>query len=527
MKPLTRATQALARLSVGQQLASAFGAMLVLMAVLGSVAMVAMSRMDDQVISLHDRWLSGIDKLNTMRVAMIEARDFEMKHSRATDKSYHAEYEEKYGAAAKQVAEALKAHGELPLAGKEAAVHQKLVKAWGEYDKFALQVMKLGREQKQQDAADISDGAASMAIDEAFAALRTAQDGSFKGASVAAETADATYRGARGITAGVVALALGVGLVLGWVITRGLVAQLGGQPSVAAAVARAVAEGNLASSIPVRHGDQASLMASLLAMQSGLSQAVRQVREGSENVATASAQIAEGNQDLSSRTEQQASALQQTTATIATLDQTVQHNAESARQANQLAEGAAGVAQQGGEVVGQVVHTMRAINDSSRRIADIIGVIDGIAFQTNILALNAAVEAARAGEQGRGFAVVAGEVRSLAQRSAEAAKEIKSLISSSVEQVEKGTTLVDEAGRRMDDIVRSIRQVSDVVAEISSASVEQSEGMKQVSQAVQQMDQATQQNAALVEQSAAAAESLRQQAQQLVHAVSVFNLARA
>jgi methyl-accepting chemotaxis protein len=259
-------------------------------------------------------------------------------------------------------------------------------------------------------------------------------------------------------------------------------------------------------------------------MQQSLSQVVGSVRSNAESVATASAQIAQGNQDLSGRTEQQASALQQTAATMEELGTTVRNNADSAKQANQLAQGASTIAAQGGEVVGQVVTTMQGISDSSRKIGDIIGVIDGIAFQTNILALNAAVEAARAGEQGRGFAVVASEVRSLAQRSAEAAKEIKGLIGRSVEQVEQGTALVDQAGKTMGEIVGSIRRVSDIVAEISSASVEQSSGVQQVGQAVTQMDHATQQNAALVEESAAAAESLKGQAQQLVQAVAAFKL---
>jgi methyl-accepting chemotaxis protein len=242
-------------------------------------------------------------------------------------------------------------------------------------------------------------------------------------------------------------------------------------------------------------------------------------------VATASAQIAQGNQDLSQRTEQQAAALQQTAASMEQLGSTVKLNADNARQANQLALSASGVAVQGGEVVNQVVATMKGIQDSSRRIADIIGVIDGIAFQTNILALNAAVEAARAGEQGRGFAVVATEVRSLAQRSATAAREIKTLISASVERVEQGTAQVDLAGAKMAEIVGSVQRVTDIMAEISAASAEQSSGVNQVGQAVTQMDQTTQQNAALVEEGTAAAESLKGQAQQLVQAVAVFRLA--
>jgi len=290
-------------------------------------------------------------------------------------------------------------------------------------------------------------------------------------------------------------------------------------------VAQAVARGDLSSQVTVRGSNEAAhLLGALARMNERLRDIVQTVRHNSEGVATASAQIASGNADLSQRTEQQASALQETAASMEQLGSTVKTSADNARQANQLAMNASTVAMQGGEVVGQVVETMRGINDSSKRIADIISVIDGIAFQTNILALNAAVEAARAGEQGRGFAVVASEVRSLARRSADAAKEIKSLITASVERVEQGTVLVDRAGSTMTEVVVSIRRVTDIMGEISAASHEQSTGVSQVGEAVSQIDQATQQNAALVEESAAAAESLKQQASQLVAAVAVFKL---
>ena len=319
--------------------------------------------------------------------------------------------------------------------------------------------------------------------------------------------------------------ALAIGLPLaGWfafVLIRNLSRSLG----QAADLAHAVAKGDLTQSIASEGRDEiAKLMQALSAMRESLVTVVSSVRQGSDGVATASAEIAQGNQDLSARTEQQASSIQQTAASMKELSVTVQQNSNAARQANQLANNASSVAVHGGQVVGQVVETMKGINDSSRKISDIISVIDGIAFQTNILALNAAVEAARAGEQGRGFAVVASEVRSLAGRSAEAAKEIKNLINASVERVDQGTALVDKAGETMAEIVGSIRQVTDIVSEISAASSEQAAGVLQVDHAVTQMDQSTQQNAALVEQMAAAASSLKGQSQDLVRVVAAFKL---
>ena len=306
----------------------------------------------------------------------------------------------------------------------------------------------------------------------------------------------------------------------GWVVASGLYIDDLREEFIANAMRLGVQvlAGDLTVSIQAKGGDEvAGLLRAMAAMQTNLSKVVTSVRQGSESVATASAEIASGNHDLSARTEAQASALEETAASMEELSATVKQNADSARQANQLALNASNVAVQGGAVVGQVVETMREINDSSRKIADIIQVIDGIAFQTNILALNAAVEAARAGEQGRGFAVVASEVRSLAGRSADAAKEIKTLINASVERVEHGTTLVDQAGATMSDVVGSIRRVTDIMGEISAASNEQALG-------VSQMDQVTQQNAALVEEMAAAASSLKSQAQELVQNVALFKL---
>ena len=340
------------------------------------------------------------------------------------------------------------------------------------------------------------------------------------------QAAASAYETSRNLLLGGCVLAIVLALGLAFTITPSITRALGGEPAQAADAAREIAQGNLTVEVPCRAGDSTSLMAAMKAMRDNLAHTVSEVRRNAEGVATASMQIAQGNQDLSERTEQQASALQQTAAAMDELGSTVRHNADNASQADQLAQGAAGVAVKGGEVVSDVVETMRGIEASSKKIADIIGTIDGIAFQTNILALNAAVEAARAGEQGRGFAVVAGEVRSLAQRSAEAAKEIKTLIGDSVQRVELGSALADQAGQTMTEVVTSVQRVTNLMAEINSASAEQSKGVSQVGDAVAQMDQATQQNAALVEESAAAAESLRTQAQRLVEAVSVFRLAQ-
>ena len=334
----------------------------------------------------------------------------------------------------------------------------------------------------------------------------------------------ATYEGSRSRMLVLSLLAIVLAIVVAFLFSRRLRIQLGGEPTYAARVASSIANGDLTMNVQVRPGDRSSLLYAMSQMAGSLRQLVGEVASGARMVAETSEQIAQGNVDLSQRTEEQASTLEETASSMEELTSTVMQNAEGARQANQLAGGASEVARKGGHAVGQVVSTMTAISESSRKIADIIAVIDSIAFQTNILALNAAVEAARAGEQGRGFAVVAAEVRNLAQRSAAAAKEIKGLIGDSVDKVDAGARLVDAAGKTMDEIVGSVKGVTDLIAEIAAASQEQSSGIAQVNMAVTQMEQVVQQNASLVEEATAATESMKDQARALLQSVSRFKL---
>jgi methyl-accepting chemotaxis protein len=509
---------------IGLRLGIGFALVLALTVALAGFSLLKMGQISDASAELSAKWLPGVAHIGAARAAVLEFRELELKHVRAADESYMSEYEEKMAAALAVVTTQFGDYRKLSSGAEADKLVAAFDKIWADYLATNKKIVALSHAKKQDDARDIADGAGKMTVDDALGALDRLSAFNFAGAKAADEQSAKVYAHARQLTAALTAGALLLGVAACLVITVGLLRQLGGEPQVAARVARAVAAGDLTTPIALRPGDHDSLMARLSEMQASLGRVVASVRHGSENVATASAEIAQGNSDLSGRTEQQASALEQTAASMEELGSTVRQNADNAKQANQLARSASDVATSGGEVVSQVVTTMKGINDSSKKIADIIGVIDGIAFQTNILALNAAVEAARAGEQGRGFAVVASEVRNLAQRSAEAAKEIKTLISASVERVAQGTTLVDKAGATMNEVVASIRRVTDIVGEITAASTEQSSGVAQVGEAVTQMDRATQQNAALVEQSAAAAESLKNQARQLVDAVAVFKV---
>ena len=427
----------------------------------------------------------------------------------------------------KAEAEAVRSHGNALVKGDPGhAEMAALVKAQG--DQLAAYVAAIGPIAEQLQQAKI-DGAVALAYAE------RAEDT----ATALLQSADAMLKAGQGRQADIrermaassafvsnlrlvlVGLTLAIVLPLLWFTLRSVCEPL----EQAVAVAGRIAQGDLSEALDPQGADEtAALLRSLQRMQDSLRTLVGQVRESADSIQVASTEVATGNQDLSQRTEQTASHLQVTASSVEQLHGAVSQSADSARQANQLASSASHVAERGGQVVSQVVATMGEINDSSKKIADIIGTIDGIAFQTNILALNAAVEAARAGEQGRGFAVVASEVRSLAQRSAQAAREIKSLIGASVERVESGTRLVSDAGSTMDEIVGSVQRVTDMIGEITHAATEQSSGLGQVNQAVAELDRMTQQNAALVEQSAAAAESLKDQAARLSGLVATFRL---
>jgi len=515
-----------ANLKLSTKLAGSFIAVVILTIALGVFSIFQLGKINNSTEDLAVNWLPSIQILGQLRNRINFFRRSEALHVMALDDKEMDQIDKRIADGKKNIAEVTDKYKLLVSSDAEKNGLEQYMKALEGYYSAHTKLLVLSRGgEKTIDQTKVFFNGESIAafnvVDETLRKLIEVND---KGAEVSHTTAKSTYSEARTWVIGFLCSVVAIAALLALLISRSVTKQLGGEPSEAAEVARAVASGDLSGRIDVKSGDTVSVMAQLKLMQASLVNVVSNVRSGSESVATASAQIAQGNQDLSSRTEEQASALEETAASMEELSSTVKQNADNAKQANQLALSASTVAIKGGEVVSQVVTTMKGINDSSKKIADIISVIDGIAFQTNILALNAAVEAARAGEQGRGFAVVATEVRSLAGRSADAAKEIKGLITASLERVEQGTILVDQAGHTMTEVVSSIKRVTDIMGEISAASAEQSAGVAQVGEAITQMDQATQQNAALVEESAAAAESLKGQAQQLVGVVAVFKL---
>jgi methyl-accepting chemotaxis protein len=511
-------------LSIRSKIAAGFAVIVAVVIVVGVMAVVQLAAVGATTEQIATNHLPGVKLAARIADLIGVIRRSEARHVMSTDGAEMDEQEARMAKARKDLADleplALRLFdSEAELQALQAFKQHR--DAWyAVWDRKARDVSRKG-EAGLADAQRMYIGESSKAFNAALADVQALAEVNVNNSDRAWADAQAVYSKARllvilGIVAGVL-----LSVVLAVLIARALVRPL----EVAVGAVRAVAAGDMTQRIHAEGQDEtAQLLRALEAMRSELVRVVANVRQSSESVATASSQIAQGNNDLSTRTEQQASALEETASSMEELGATVRQNADSARQANQLALSASSVAVQGGEVVACVVETMRDINESSRKIGDIISVIDGIAFQTNILALNAAVEAARAGEQGRGFAVVASEVRSLAGRSAEAAKEIKSLIKASMERVEHGSALVDRAGATMTDVVGSIRRVTDIVGEIAAASSEQASGVGQVGEAVTQMDKATQQNAALVEEMAAAAMSLKSQAQELVQVVAAFRL---
>jgi len=500
-----------------------FGVMVLLTAVIGALSAMQMGRIDADTTEMSENWLPAINVASNMQALLNDMRRAELQHVIAASAAEKKPEADRLAADMVKLAELEKTFGSGLDSPQERQMFERYQSESRAYLATSIKLMELSSvgPQGQEATAKYLKGDSRTRYRALFKTLDEMSALHVKGADQTAKDGHASYARALMTVTVALVLVLAVAVFLGLWISR----QISHPIQSAVVAAREFTAGNLSRPLVSTGTDEpAQLLGALEAMRLNLAQVVSGVRSGSESVANASAEIAQGNNDLSARTESQASALEQTAASMEQLSATVKQNADNARQGNQLAMNASSVAVQGGEVVAQVVDTMKGINEASRKISDIISVIDGIAFQTNILALNAAVEAARAGEQGRGFAVVASEVRSLAGRSASASREIKALISTSVERVEQGSTLVDRAGVTMNEVVSAIQRVSEIMSEISSASNEQSQGVSQVGEAITQMDQATQQNAALVEEVAAAASSLKSQAQELVQTVAVFKL---
>ena len=508
-------------LKISTRLAGTFAALVAVLLAVVIAAWSQLAAMGTQTREITENWLPSVEFINQIEGDIAKARLFELRHVMATDANATAAHEKSMAELQAELEKLKKSYEALISSPEEQKLYDEFLADRKKYVELTAKIFESSRKNDKEQASTLLGGESLQLFNKTSAGLAKLVELNSKGARQEAENAKKTEATARVVlTAVAVAAVVLASLAALWLI-RSITRPL----EQAVDVADRIAQGDLSGNIVVQSQDETGqLLSALQRMQQSLVSTVSTVRQSAEGVASASSEIASGNSDLSSRTEQQASALEETAASMEELGSTVRQNADNARQANQLAVSASTVAVQGGQVVSEVVETMKEINASSSKIADIISVIDGIAFQTNILALNAAVEAARAGEQGRGFAVVASEVRSLAGRSADAAKEIKSLITASVERVEQGTLLVDKAGTTMTEVVASIRRVTDIMGEISAASSEQAAGVGQVGEAVTQMDQATQQNAALVEEMAAAASSLNSQAGELVNAVAVFKL---
>lgn len=508
------------KLKIGTRLYAAFFLVLVLLCISSALGWRALTKQKNQIFEItevfQEKILLSVKMRNNLNVVVRNVGNYVLFKDPEARKKYKEQIVEARGnvdAAIDELGKSMKSDAE-----------NKAFSAILEHRNAARPFLK--KVVEQVDAGTDDEAAATFKtaqekVDDWFVTVAQMVELQRKSSATYNEMVQSDSKFSINLIFGIALFCIGLGSLLAWAITRSVIKPI----QDAIRITEVVASGDLTTNIESHsHDETGQLMTALKTMSDSLVNIVRQVRSSTDSIATGSSEIAAGNMDLSSRTEQQASSLEETASSMEELTSTVRQNADNARQANQLAVTASEVATRGGSIVTQVVDTMGSINTSSKKIVDIIGVIDGIAFQTNILALNAAVEAARAGEQGRGFAVVASEVRSLAQRSAAAAKEIKELIGNSVEQVEIGTKLVDQAGATMMEVVESVKRVTDVVSEITAASQEQTSGLDQINIAITQMDQVTQQNAALVEEAASAAESLQNQASVLVDAVSVFKL---
>jgi methyl-accepting chemotaxis protein len=515
------------RLRLASKLGFTFAAVLALTVLVGAISVHQLAKVNDTSLRLSDHWMPGIRVIEDIKsqVARIRTRELQYIISSAPDEL------DKYDKVIAKDLEDLQRmqddYVKLLESPEEKQSYAEFLELWQRYMAEDGKVRAAVRANDDALAKTLIRGESNKLIVAIRANIDKAVDNYTAGGRAAALEGSHRYAASRALITTLVCGCVLLGAAGATLLTRWLMRRLGGEPDYATDIVKHIAAGDLSMDVQTRPGDQASLLAARKAMQANLAHIVGNVRAATDTISSASTQIAAGNLDLSSRTEQQASALQQTAASMEELTATVRNNAEHANQANALADTAAGVAQQGSTAVARVVDTMGSIHASSQKIVDIIAVIDGIAFQTNILALNAAVEAARAGEQGRGFAVVAGEVRTLAQRSAAAAKEIKELIGASVQQVEAGADLVSEAGSTMREVLQTVQQMHELMVEISHAGREQSAGIQQVNQAISQMDTVTQQNAGLVEEAATAAQSLHEQAAALDHLVSVFKLEEA
>ena len=506
---------------IATKLMISFAVVISLTVLLGVFSISRLSQVNETATKLGAEWMPSVRVLLQMKTNVVIFRLQELRHILAQDNAERVSREKAMDVLLVTLRKQREEYLALASNDMERAAMEEFAGLWQQYMVEHEQLIALSRQEKDVEANGFIQGK-SLAINKKLTdCLEKLTTYNIDGGTAAYQDGAQLYTQARGWIIGMLLGCVALGALLAAFIARIISRPL----TRAVTLARSVAAGDLTSNIEVDSKDETGQLAlALREMNDKLAGLVSKVRDGAETIATASSQIAAGNQDLSSRTEQQASSLEETASSMEELTSTVKHNADNARQANGLAEKASSVAAQGGEVVNQVVTTMGDINASAQKISDIISVIDGIAFQTNILALNAAVEAARAGEQGRGFAVVASEVRNLAQRCAAAAKEIKELIGDAVEKTSLGSKLVDQAGVRMTEIVASIARVTEMMSSIADASREQTVGIEQVNEAITQMDQVTQQNAALVEEAAAAAESMQEQASAMVSLVSVFQL---